>query len=156
LVAVQEILVTRQKAAAEHKRIRRLARERRADELIRELKNPRRFRLVVLRATAASQLGLLRAPNAARPVARLLRDPVPEVRQAAARALGRIGVADERILAALLELARHDNVDDVRGAAIGSLGELGDPDAAEHLSPFLSARSATPPRAARRHSATLA
>jgi HEAT repeat protein len=140
---LQEILVTPQEAAAEHRRIRRLARERRTDELIDELKNPRRFRLLSIRGAAASRLGLLGARNAAHPVAELLSDPVAQVRQAAARALGRIGVADAEILAALFDVASHDSDDDVRGVAIGSLGELGDPEAAEHLTPFLSEHGAS-------------
>jgi HEAT repeat protein len=136
---MQEILVTRQQAAAEHDRGRRLAREGRIDDLIRELENPHRFRLLIIRAAAASRLGLLRAPAAVGPVSRLLDDPVPEARQAAARALGRIGFASEEVVEALLRRVTDDDNDQVRGAAIGSLGELHEPAVLEHVSPFLRA-----------------
>jgi HEAT repeat protein len=134
--------VTRQQAAAEHDGVRRLAREGRIDELIRELENPHRFRLLIIRAAAASRLGSLRATAAVGPVAKLLDDPVPEVRQAAARALGRIGVASGDVLEALLRRVTSDDNDEVRGTAIGSLGELRDPAVLEHVSPFLRAPQA--------------
>ena len=139
---MREILVTRRQAATEHDRVLQLAREGRIDELIAELQNPHRFRLLIIRAAAASRLGSLRATEAARPVAELLDDPTPEVRQAAARALGRIGVASQDVVAALLRRVADDDNDDVRGAAIGSLGELHDPAVIEHVSPFLRAPQA--------------
>jgi HEAT repeat protein len=140
---MQDVLVTRQQAAAEHDRVRQLAREGRTDELIRELENPHRCRLLIIRGAAASRLGLLHAAAAVGPLTKLLDDPVPEVRQAAARALGRIGIASEEVFEALLRRVANDDSDDVRGVAIGSLGELHDPAVLEHVSPFLSAPQAS-------------
>jgi hypothetical protein len=63
------MLVTREEASAEHDRVRRLARDGRVDDLIRELKNLRRFRLLAIRAAAATRLGLIGQHAAAVPLA---------------------------------------------------------------------------------------
>jgi HEAT repeat protein len=135
---VEEVLITRKQAAAEHDRVHRLAREGRIAELIHELDNPHRYRFLIIRGAAASRLGMLGAVAAAKPVARLLDDPVPEVRQAAARALGRIGVSSPEIISALNHVVTADEANDVRGVAIGSLGELRDPAVVARARPLLT------------------
>jgi HEAT repeat protein len=83
-----------------HEEVARLLDERGVlDRARRDL----RRRSAVRRCTAAELLGRAQVTSAARGLLRLLDDPAPEVRQVAARALGRIGdpVAAAPLLAAL-------------------------------------------------------
>ncbi|HJQ44888.1 MAG TPA: HEAT repeat domain-containing protein [Amycolatopsis sp.] len=89
------------------------------------------------RAVAAEVLGLLRATDAIpRLVVVLRRDPVPEVKIRATRALGRIGTLSA--LGPLLDTARPDLPAASRAVAARALGHLGDPAATLRLMLLLS------------------
>jgi HEAT repeat protein len=76
------------------------------------------------RVYAATWLGLFHEKRAVDGLISLLNDKVPKVREAAARALGRLD--DVSVLPQLTRLL-NDAAEEVVLAALGALGELGDP-----------------------------
>ncbi|MDH7503903.1 MAG: HEAT repeat domain-containing protein [Verrucomicrobiota bacterium] len=90
-----------------------------------------------VRYYAAQALGQLGVPESLEPLASLASgDPVPHVRIAALRAIGRIG--GQRAVAILAPATQSDNPD-IASAAIESLGQVAHPDA---LPPLLAALKA--------------
>jgi HEAT repeat protein len=126
----------------EYERVKRLERDERVDDLIKELQNPRTYRSLTVRGAAAMSLERLRAKAAARPIAALLEDADNGVRQHAIVALGRIGPQDESISQRLLAIADDEGEDEgARTHAIAALAELGELQLIPRISSFLASES---------------
>ena len=91
-----------------------------------------------VRQAAASALGEIEDPRAARPLAGALQDPSPEVRKAAVEALGQI--EDPAAVPALVSLLRDGDAE-VRQMAAHSLGQIEDRRATRPLLPLLKDES---------------
>lgn len=96
---------------------------------------------LAVQQTAIYALGVLRAPDARRPLLDALPTLAPEARRVAWVALGRIG--GEGVFAAILQGTTLDNVDD-RRAAIAALGKLEEPAAADYLASLFVAAGQGP------------
>jgi HEAT repeat protein len=110
------------------------------------------------RVSAASRLGDLREPAAVGPLLRCLQASDDLVRNAALKALGKIG--DHSAVPAMMEVATTDEASGVRTMAIDALATLGEPRGIEMLaelavdpSPLLATATRTfrSPTTSRRH-----
>jgi HEAT repeat protein len=122
-------------------RLDRLEREGRVADLEKELQSPDRYRALTLRGSAARALGHLRARRSAAEIVKLLGDSDRGVRERAIVALGRIGESDDGISQRLLEVAHRDPTENTRALAIGTLGQLEDPELVPLLESLLSSPS---------------
>ncbi|MCS7301436.1 MAG: MFS transporter, partial [Fimbriimonadales bacterium] len=91
---------------------------------------------VATRLNAVRTLAEEKTPLAVEELMTALRDPIPEVRREAAKALGAIG--DARAVPALLQVLK-DPASDLALEAAEALGAIGSPDATEELTALLQA-----------------
>jgi len=102
----------------------------------RALQQLRRQTDVSVRLQAVRTLMEEKTPLAVEELTAALRDPIPEVRREAAKALGAIG--DARAVPALLQVLR-DPASDLALEAAGALGVIGSPEATPELVKLLNA-----------------